>query len=74
MQRHGSKYFAHRPPSTPNLPGILGLGSKDQNSTVLGHVHIAYQITGNHECSSMVATILPADPYSPDSWVEVKTP
>ena len=24
--------------------------------------HVAYQIKGNHECSSMVANILPAEP------------
>ena len=27
--------------------------------------HVAYQTKGNHECSSMVANILPLDPIHP---------
>ena len=27
--------------------------------------HVAHQIVGNHECSNMVANILPADPQPP---------
>ena len=27
--------------------------------------HVAYQIKGNHECTNMVANILPADPQYP---------
>ena len=56
MQQHGSKYLAHRPPPNP------GTGVKRSNSTFLEHGHVAYQIKGNHECSSMVANNLPADP------------
>ena len=33
-----------------------------QNSTFPEHGRVAYQINGNHECSNMVANILPADP------------
>ena len=55
MQQHGSKYFARRPPSDQ------GVASKGQNSTFLEHGHVVYQIKC-HECSNMVASILPADP------------
>ena len=41
------------------------MGSKGQNLTFSKHGHVAYQIKGKHECSSMVADILPADPYHP---------
>ena len=57
MQKHGSKYFARR--STPTL------GSKGQNSTFSEHGRVAYQIKGNHECSNIVANILPADTNPP---------
>ena len=40
-------------------------GSKDWKATFLEHDHVAYQIKGNHECSNMVANILPAAPLSP---------
>ena len=36
--------------------------SKGQNSTFSEHGHVAYQIKGSHECSSLVANILHADP------------
>ena len=39
----------------------LGLESKDQNFTFSEHGHVANQIKGNHECSNIVANILPAD-------------
>ena len=55
--KHGSKYFARRPLSaTPTL----GVGSICQNSPFSQHSHVAYGIVGNHECSNMVANILPA--------------
>ena len=45
-------------------PGwTYGLGSKCQNATLAKHGHVAYQIKRNHECSSMVANILLADPF-----------
>ena len=59
MQHHGSKYFADRPLTTP-YP--LTMGSKGQNSTFSEYGHVAYQIKDNHECSNMVASILPKDP------------
>ena len=33
-----------------------------QNSTFSEHGHVAYQIKWNHECSNMVANILPENP------------
>ena len=39
------------------------MGSVGQNSTFLEYGHVAYQIKENHECSSMVANLLPA--YNP---------
>ena len=56
MQHHGSNYFDHRPPMT------LQMCSVGQNTTFSEHGHVAYQINENHECSNMVANILPADP------------
>ena len=35
---------------------------KRSNLTFAEHDHVAYQIKGNHECSNMVANILPAAP------------
>ena len=58
MQQYGSNYFAGRPPPTQ------GVGSKGLNSTFSEHV--AYQIKWNHECSYMVANILPVVP--PRLW------
>ena len=58
--QHVGKYFARSLPPSPNL----GVGSVGQNSTFPEYVHIAYQFKKNHECSKMVATILPADPLS----------
>ena len=34
-------------------------------STFSEQCHVAYQIKGNHQCSSMVANDLPADPPDP---------
>ena len=51
------------------------MGSKGQISTISEHGHVAYQIKGKHECSSMVAIILLADPYpsfNPDPGVGSK--
>ena len=50
------------------------LGSKGQNSTLSKHGHVAYQNKGNHECSSMVANILPADPPPHDPRDGVNRP
>ena len=44
------------------------MGSKDQDSTFSEHGHAAYQSKENHECSNVVANILPADPH-PDPGV-----
>ena len=41
-------------------------GGGGQNSTFSEHGHVAYEIKGNHECSNMVANILPADPTGLD--------
>ena len=41
------------------------MGSKGQNSTFSQHGHVAYQIKDNHECSKVVANILPEDPPTP---------
>ena len=54
MQQHGSKYFTRRPHSRP-----WGWG---QNLKFSEHAHAAYQMKWNHECSNMVANILPTDP------------
>ena len=43
----------------------VGMGSIGQNSTFSEHGHIAYQIKGNHQCSNMVANILPSPPPLP---------
>ena len=48
-------------PADPHLT----LGSKDQTSTFSEHGHVANQIKGNHECTNMVANILPADSQCP---------
>ena len=58
--QHGSKYYARRPPPPPPT-----LEVKRLNSTFSEHGHIAYKIKGNHECSNMVANILPVAPPSP---------
>ena len=51
-------------PTESSYPTIV-VGSKGQNSSFPEYGHVAYQIQGNDECSSMVANILPAD-SSPD--------
>ena len=56
MQQQGSKTHPYPYPLT------LGLGSK---FTFSQDGHAAYQIKGNHECSNMVAHILPAVPNPP---------
>ena len=53
-------------PQTP-----LTLGVKRSKFTFLEQYYVAYQIKGNHECSNMVAYILPTDP-TPPLWVGVK--
>ena len=61
--QHGSKYYACRPPPHPRSKGL--------NSTFLEHGHIAHQVKGNHECSNVVANILPAAPPSPNPGVKM---
>ena len=56
--QHGTKYYARRPPP----PDPWGQKVKIQLSD---DGHIAYKIKGNHECSNMVANILPAAPPPP---------
>ena len=48
------------PADPPHPP--LTLGIKRLNSTFSEQCHVAYKTKGNHECSNMVANILPADP------------
>ena len=59
MQQHGLKYFARRPLPTHPTPDPAD-GSKVRNLTISEHGHVAYQIKENHECSTMLAYILPA--------------
>ena len=61
MQQHGSIFLPAGPQGQipPLDPGV-------QNSTFSEHGHVAYNITGNHERSNMVASIMPADP-TPES-------
>ena len=42
-------------------PPTLRMGSMGQKSTFSEQSHVAYQIKEYHECSNMVANILPAD-------------
>ena len=49
----------------------LGGKSKAQNSSFSENGHVAYQIKEDHEYSSMVANIFPADPYPPDPGVGI---
>ena len=46
------------PPPRPSDPG----GQKVKIQLFSEHGHIAYKIKGNHECSNMVAIILPTAP------------
>ena len=45
------------------------MGSIDQNSTFSEYGHFAYQIKENHECSKIVANILPVDSPDPGDGV-----
>ena len=58
MQQHGSKYFVHRPPPTPDT----GVGSNGLNSPFSEHGHVGYQIQTDNTCSNIVASILPQTP------------
>ena len=49
-------------PADPPPPQTLGAGSIGQNSTCSEHGHVACQIKEYHECSNMVANILPTAP------------
>ena len=55
MQQNGSKYFARSPPPSP----VLGGGVNRSKFIFLEYGHVAYQIKWNHECSNVVANILP---------------
>ena len=48
------------------------MGSKCQNSFILEHGHVAYQIKGNHGCSNMVENILARNPLQPPLTLGVK--
>ena len=45
------------------------MGSKGQNSTFSEHSHVAYHIKENHECSNIVANVLPIDTPLPGDGV-----
>ena len=49
-------------------PPTLGMWSVGQNSTSSEHGHVTCQIKENHECSNMVANILPADTLRSWEW------
>ena len=55
MQQHDSKYFACRPLLDP------GDGFNRSKINFSEHGIDAYQIEENHECSIIIANILPAD-------------
>ena len=56
---------------TPSVE--LGGWSKRSKFNFFINGHVAYQIKGNHECSSMVANILLAEPtHPPDPLIGVK--
>ena len=60
IQQHSSNSFTRR-----TSPNRTLWGSKGQNSTFSEHGHVAFHIKWNHECSNMVAILLPADPPPP---------
>ena len=52
---------ADRPPPPPPPPTLV-MGSAGLKSTFSENGHVTYQVKENHECSNIVANILPADP------------
>ena len=60
MQQHGSKYSARSHPPHPPPPDHVR-GVKMSNSFFQNMVMVC-QIKWNHECSNIVANILPARP------------
>ena len=60
--KHIKRDFDQKFASEP-LGGLRTTGSKVKIQTFSEHVHVAYRIKGNHECSSMVGNILPVDPH-----------
>ena len=67
-----SQFYPQTPPPPPHTHThtlTLWLESKGQNSTFSKHGHVANQIKGNHECSNIVANILPADTPHPEDGV-----
>ena len=61
MQQHFSKYFACRPPTITHSPD----SGDGVNRFFLEYGHVVYQIKENHECSNILANILPAGPLPP---------
>ena len=45
----------------------VDLGDEVEEKNVSEYGHVAFQIKWNHECSNMVANILPADSPPPNS-------
>ena len=76
MQQHVTKCFILQTPyHTPSPTPTIGMGSICPNSTCSEHVHVANQIKWNHECTKMVANILPADlqfPHPPTLGISSK--
>ena len=71
--QHMVAYFLPADPPPPPPPA-LGMGSVGQNLTFSENSHVAYQIKENHECSNMVANILPSDlPLPPTLGMEVSS-
>ena len=66
IQQHGSTYSAHR-----RTPQPLRLWDSKYNYQNIGYV--AYQILGDHECSNMVANILPAVPLPQSFNTQIPT-
>ena len=62
MQQHGRKIFCRIPLPDPLTQGMASVG---QTSTLSEHGHVTYQNKENHECSNMVANMLPKDPHTP---------
>ena len=62
MQQHGSKYL---PRDAYALPRPWGWGQKVKIQLFQNMVMLHIQIKENHECSNVVANILPEDPPPP---------
>ena len=65
MHQHGTYYFALIPPPThthTHTHPDPGDGLKRSKVNFFRHGEGAFQIEWDHECSNMVANILPTDP------------